>query len=95
MQDETEGHFTPSRQEVVAKAQRKCRLCFAEWQTLTNQIRKMVEEHEQYTPDVFKTSVLELLPDYERAANAALAQLRIFVELKSGETQVNEREETI
>jgi len=71
--------------ENLNEAQRTCRLRLAEWQTLANRVRKMVEEHENYSPAVFKTSIFELLPEYERAANDALAQLRIFVEAKSGE----------
>ena len=58
----------------VETAQRECRVCFAKWQALTSRIRKMVEEHEEYAPEAFKASILELLPDYQRAANAALAR---------------------
>jgi hypothetical protein len=66
-------------------AQQECRVCFAKWETLTTRIRKMVEEHEEYAPDAFKTSILELLPEYVRAANAAVARLQIMVQIKCGE----------
>jgi hypothetical protein len=48
---------------------------FAKWQALTSRIRKMVEEHEEYAPEAFKSSILELMPEYVRAANAAVARL--------------------
>lgn len=79
--------------ENVDEAQRECRLRLAEWQAIANRVRKMVEEHEQFAPEEFKTSILKLLPDYERAANAALAELRVFVRIKSGELRGDEREE--
>ena len=69
----------------VKTAQRECRVCFAKWQALTSRIRKMVEEHEKYEPEAFKASILELLPDYVRTANAAVARLQIMVQIKCGE----------
>jgi len=69
----------------VETAQRECRACFAKWQELTNRIRKMVEEHDEYEPDAFKASILDLLPEYVRAANASVARLQIMVQVKSGE----------
>ena len=66
-------------------AQRECRECFAKWQTLTTRIRKMVKEHEEYAPDAFKASILELMPEYMRTANAAVARLQIMVQIKCGE----------
>ena len=69
----------------VGTAQRECRVCFAKWQALTSRIRKMVEEHEEYEPEAFKASILELMPEYMRAANAAVARLQIMVQIKCGE----------
>ncbi len=69
----------------VDTAQQECQVCFAKWQTLTTRMLKMVEEHEEYAPDAFKASVLELMPDYVRAANAAIARLQIMVQIKCGE----------
>jgi hypothetical protein len=74
----------------VKTAQRECRVCFAKWQALTSRIRKMVEEHEEYEPEAFKASILELMPEYVRAANAAVARLQILVQIKSGEMRVCE-----
>jgi hypothetical protein len=74
----------------VATAQRECRVCFAKWQALTSRIRKMVEKHEEYEPEAFKASILELMPEYVRAANAAVARLQIMVQIKSGEMRFNE-----
>lgn len=76
----------------VETAQRECRMCFGKWQMLTNRIRKMVEGHEEYAPDAFKASILEVLPDYVRAANAAVARLQIMVQIKCGEMRVCEGE---
>ncbi len=59
----------------VETAQQECRVCFDKWQALTTRIRKMVEEHEEYAPDAFKASILEVMPEYVRAANAAVARL--------------------
>jgi hypothetical protein len=73
----------------VETARRECRVCFAKWQALTSRIRKMVEEHEEYAPQAFKASVLELMPDYVRAANAAVARLQIMVQIKCGEMRVH------
>ena len=67
----------------VGTAQRECRVCFAKWQALTSRIRKMVEEHEEYAPEAFKASILELMPDYVRAANAAVARLQIMVQIRN------------
>ena len=50
----------------------------------------MVEEHEEYAPDAFKTSIPELLPEYARAANAAVARLQIMVQIKCGEMRFSE-----
>jgi hypothetical protein len=69
----------------VETAQQECRVCLDKWQALTSRIRKMVEEHEEYTPDAFKASILELMPDYVRAANAAVARLQIMIQIKCGE----------
>jgi len=69
----------------VETAQRECRMCFAKWQALTSRIQKMVEAHEEYAPDAFKASILDLLPEYVRAANAAVARLQIMVQIKCGE----------
>jgi hypothetical protein len=69
----------------VGTAQRECRVCFAKWQALTSRIRKMVEEHEEYAPDAFKASILELMPEYVRASNAAVARLQIMTQIKCGE----------
>jgi len=72
----------------VETAQQECQVCFAKWQTLTTRMLQMVEDHEQYAPDAFKASVLELLPEYVRAANAAVARLQIMVQIKCGEMKV-------
>ena len=74
----------------VDTAQRECRVCFAKWQALTNRIRKMVKEHKGYTPDAFKSSILELMPEYMRAANALVARLQIMTQIKSGEMRCHE-----
>jgi len=74
----------------VDTAQQECRTCLDKWQTLTNRIRKMVEEHEEYAPDAFKASILELMPDCVRAANAAVARLQIMVQIKCGEMRYHE-----
>jgi hypothetical protein len=74
----------------VETAERECRVCFAKWQALTNRIREMVEEHEGYAPDAFKASILELMPDYMRAANAVVARLQIMTQIKSGEMRFHE-----
>ena len=73
----------------VETAQRECRVCFAKWQALTSRIRKMVEEHEEYEPEAFKASILELMPEYKRAANAAVARLQIMTQIKCGEMRVH------
>ena len=73
----------------VGTAQQECRVCFDKWQELTTRIRKMVEEHEEYAPDAFKSSILELLRDYVRAANAAVARLQIMTQIKCGEMRLN------
>ena len=73
----------------VETAQRECQVCIAKWQTLTTRMLKMVEEHEEYAPDAFKASVLELMPEYVRAANAAVARLQIMVQIKCGEMKVH------
>ncbi len=74
----------------VETAQRECRVCFAKWQALTSRIRKMVEEHEEYAPEAFKASILELMPEYVRAANASVARLQVMVQIKCGELHFNE-----
>jgi hypothetical protein len=79
----------PPWHQDVGTAQRECRVSFAKWQALTSRIRKMVEEREEYAPDAFKASILELIPDYVRAANAAVARLQIMVQIKCGEMRVH------
>jgi hypothetical protein len=81
----TDGHQWLLNLET---AQQECQECFAKWQTFTTRIQKVVEEHEEYAPDAFKASVLELLPEYVRAANAAVARLQIMVQIKCGEMKV-------
>ena len=78
----TDGHQWLLNLET---AQRECQVCFAKWQTFTTRMLKMVEEHEGYAPDAIKASVLELMPEYLRAANAAVARLQIMVQIKCGE----------
>jgi hypothetical protein len=73
----------------VGTAQRECRETLDKWQAFTNRIRTMVEAHEEYTPDAFKTSMLELLREYVRAANAAVARLQIMTQIKCGEMRFN------
>ena len=73
----------------VETARRECRLCLDRWQALTNRFRKLVEEHEEYAPDAFKASILELMPEYKRAANAAVARLQIMTQIKCGEMRVH------
>jgi len=77
----------------VETAQRECRETLDKWQALTARIRKMVEEHEEYAPDAFKSSILELLREYVRAANAAVARLQILVQIKCGDMRFNEDED--
>jgi hypothetical protein len=74
----------------VKTAQRECCECFNKWEELTNRIRKIVEEHEGYVPEAFKSSILELLREYVRAANAAVARLQIMVQIKCGEMEFHE-----
>lgn len=74
----------------VDTAQRECRECFAKWEAITARMRKMVEEHKEYSPQAFKASVLELMPEYARAANAAVARLQILTQIKCGELRFNE-----
>jgi len=69
----------------VETAQRECGVCFAKWQALTRRMQKLVAEHEEYAPEAFKASILELLPEYVRAANATVARLQIMVQIKCGE----------
>lgn len=73
----------------VETAERECQLCFDKWKALTNRIRIIVSQHEEYAPDAFKTSILELLPEYARAANAVVARLQIMVQIKCAEMQVH------
>jgi hypothetical protein len=82
----TDGHQWLLNLET---AQQECQVCFAKWQTLTTRMLQMVEDYEQYAPDAFKASVLELMPDYVRAANAAIARLQIMVQIKCGEMKVH------
>ena len=74
----------------VDTAQQECRTCIDKWEALTTRIRKVVEEHEEYAPDAFKSSILELLPEYVRAANAVVARLQIMVQIKCGEMRFHE-----
>jgi hypothetical protein len=74
----------------VETAQRECQVCFDKWEALATRIRKVVEEHGEYAPDAFKASILELLREYVRAANAAVARVQIMVQIKCGEMRVNE-----
>lgn len=76
---------TPAWHLDVDTAQRECRICFAKWQEFTNRLREIVEEHEEYAPDAFKASILELLPEYVRAANATVARVQIMTQIKCGE----------
>ena len=62
-------------------------------------LRQMADAHDSHVkdgrgarailPDAFKASVLELLPEYMRAANAAVARLPIMVQIKSGEMTIH------
>jgi hypothetical protein len=72
----------------VKMAQRECRETLDKWETFTTRIRKIVKEHKEYAPDAFKASILDLLPEYVRAANAAVARLQIMVQTKCGEMKV-------
>jgi hypothetical protein len=74
----------------VDTAQRECRECFDKWEAIVSRIRKTVEEQGGYTPDAFKTSIMELMPDYVRATNAAIARLQILVQIKCGEMRFSE-----
>jgi|HubBroStandDraft_6_1064221.scaffolds.fasta_scaffold143236_2 hypothetical protein len=66
-------------------AQQECRLCIDKWRILMTRVQNIVEEHEEYTPEAFKASILELMPEFARIANAAAARLQIMVQLKCGE----------
>jgi len=44
----------------VETAQRECEVCFNKSEAFTTRIRTIVEAHEEYAPDAFKTSMLEL-----------------------------------
>jgi hypothetical protein len=74
----------------VETAQRECRVCFDKWEALTSRIRKIVEAHEKYSPDAFKASILEVMPEYVRSANAAVARLQIMTQIKCGEMGYHE-----
>jgi len=75
----------PSLHSDVETAERECRVCFAKWKALAKRMQQMIDEHKEYTPDAFKASIQELLPEYTRAANAAVARLQILVQIKCGE----------
>ena len=77
----------------VETAQRECRETLDKWQIFTTRIRTMVEEHEEYAPDAFKSSMLELLREYVRAANAAVARLQIMTQIKCHEMGYHENDE--
>jgi hypothetical protein len=74
----------------VDTAQRECRVCFDKWEAIVSRIRKMVEEHAEYAPEAFEASIMELMPDYVRATNAAIARLQIMVQIKCGEMRYHE-----
>ena len=69
----------------VETAQKEVQVCFAKWQELTNRIQKIVDGHEAYAPNAFKASLEELMPEYKRAANGAIARLAILAQIKCGE----------
>ncbi len=75
----------PSWHLNVDTAERECRVCFAKWKALAKRMQKMIEEHKEYTPEAFKASIQELLPEYTRAASAAVARLQILVQIKCAE----------
>ena len=68
---------------------RSARVLARDRQELTNRIQKIVEGHEAYAPDAFKTSLQELTPEYKRAANAVVARLSIMAQIKCGEMRLN------
>jgi hypothetical protein len=74
----------------VGTAQQECRVCFDKWEALTARIRKVVEAHEEYEPEVFRASILELMTEYVRSANAAVARLQIMTQIKCGEMGYHE-----
>jgi hypothetical protein len=76
----------------LGTAQRECAETLDKWEAVTTRIRAVVDQHDQYVPDAFKTSMLELLREYVRAANAAVARLQIMVQIKCGEMRVLEDE---
>jgi hypothetical protein len=45
---------------------------------------EQLSKHEEYTPDAFKTSMLELLREYVRSANAVVARIQIMTQIKRG-----------
>jgi hypothetical protein len=73
----------------VGTAQRECRETLDKWEAVTSRIRTVVEAHEEYAPDAFKASMLELLREYVSAANAAVARLQIMTQIKCGDMRVN------
>ncbi|MGA7793696.1 MAG: hypothetical protein WCA19_11710 [Candidatus Acidiferrales bacterium] len=77
----------------VETAQRECRETLNKWQELTTRIRTLVEKHEEYVPDAFKSSMLDLLREYVRAANATVARLQIMTQIKCDEMRFHEDDE--
>ena len=65
-------------------------MCFEKWEAITARMLLLIEKREQYAPEAFKASVLELMPEYARAANAAVARLQILSQIKCGEMRFNE-----
>jgi hypothetical protein len=84
---------TPAWRLDVEMAAKECRVCFEKWQAQMNRLRKLLEQHETYTPEAFKASLEETMPEFRSATLAAVSGLQIMAQIKSGEMGYHEDEE--
>ena len=67
-------------------------LCLDTWQSQMNWLRELVAQHETFTPDAFRASLEEMMPEFQRATRAAASSLQIMAQIKSGEVGYHEEE---
>jgi len=76
----------------VETAERECHICFEKWQSQLDRLRELVEQHKSYTPEAFKASLEEIMPEFRRATLAAISRLQIMAQIKSGDMRYHEDE---
>ena len=75
----------PQWQVDTQTAQRECRETLDKWQVQISQLRHMVEQSDEFTPQALRESVMEFMPELRQATIAAVAHVLLFLQILNGD----------